>query len=254
MELRCWTDQGRRRQRLCTPQRCRRREQIRIHYARGLSLRRLLREHPHLGYAPRPSSVLIDLTYNSGRSLANPTKDVELDIDIGADAKDWSAIQAEQKLKPVEAELRRIEEVSGQVVSEMDYLREREIGLRDTNESTNERVKWFALGTMGMLVGLGVWQVVYLRAYFRSVLAHALGVKRVRLTSCAGRSILSRMRLTNHAKASIVPLYGIGKDFSSIPTTLRLLPGAQGLYCSSQLGQTHGSFSRLLSSGTALKR
>ena len=34
--------------------------------------------------------------------------------------------------------------------------------LRDTNESTNERVKWFAIGTMGMLVALGMWQVVYL--------------------------------------------------------------------------------------------
>lgn len=55
------------------------------------------------------------------------------------------------------------------VVTEMEYLRAREQRLRDTNESTNERVKWFAFGTMGMLVGLGAWQVVYLRAYFRYV-------------------------------------------------------------------------------------
>ena len=57
----------------------------------------------------------------------------------------------------------------GEVVSEMEYLRTREQKLRDTNESTNERVKWFAFGTMGMLIGLGAWQVVYLRAYFRFV-------------------------------------------------------------------------------------
>ena len=98
----------------------------------------------------------------------NPTRHVELDIDIGADAKDWSAIQAGEKLKPIEAELRRIEEVVGEIVGEMDYLRGREQKLRDTNESTNERVKWFALSTMGVLVGLGAWQVVYLRSYFRS--------------------------------------------------------------------------------------
>jgi hypothetical protein len=98
----------------------------------------------------------------------NPTRHVELDIDIGADAKDWSAIQAGEKLKPVEAELRRIEEVMGEVVTEMDYLRGREQKLRDTNESTNERVKWFAVCTMGLLISLGAWQVVYLRAYFRS--------------------------------------------------------------------------------------
>ncbi|KAK5133779.1 vesicle coat component [Meristemomyces frigidus] len=95
-------------------------------------------------------------------------RSVELDIDIGADAKDWSAIQAGEKLKPVEAELRRIGESAKEVVDEMDYLRTREMKLRDTNESTNERVKWFALGTMGMVGMLGVWQVVYLRAYFRS--------------------------------------------------------------------------------------
>ncbi|KAF2812151.1 uncharacterized protein BDZ99DRAFT_382948 [Mytilinidion resinicola] len=101
-------------------------------------------------------------------SCQAPTRHVELDIDIGADAKDWSAIQAGEKLKPVEAELRRMEELVQEIVGEMDYLRGREQKLRDTNESTNERVKWFAFGTMGMLVGLGAWQVVYLRAYFRS--------------------------------------------------------------------------------------
>jgi hypothetical protein len=105
----------------------------------------------------------------SGHSnVRDPSRSIELDIDIGADAKDWSAIQAGEKLKPVEAELRRISEVAKEVVDEMDFLRGREMKLRDTNESTNERVKWFAIGTMGMLVALGVWQVVYLRAYFRS--------------------------------------------------------------------------------------
>ena len=69
----------------------------------------------------------------------------------------------------METELRRIEETVNEIVQELEYLRLREQKLRDTNESTNERVKWFAFGTMGMLVGLGAWQVVYLRAYFRCV-------------------------------------------------------------------------------------
>ncbi|KAM0450116.1 hypothetical protein ACHAPV_004405 [Trichoderma viride] len=93
---------------------------------------------------------------------------VELDIDIGADAKDWSAIQATEKLKPVEAELRRIEELTGEVVREMEFLRSREQKLRDTNESTNNRVKWFGVGTTWLLVILWAWQIMYLRAYFRS--------------------------------------------------------------------------------------
>ncbi|GAB7351608.1 hypothetical protein MBLNU459_g2226t1 [Dothideomycetes sp. NU459] len=119
-------------------------------------------------HADSAFDVCFENILTSSSAVINPTRHVELDIDIGADAKDWSAIQAGEKLKPVEAELRRIEELVGEIVSEMDYLRTREQKLRDTNESTNERVKWFAYGTMGMLVGLGAWQIVYLRAYFRS--------------------------------------------------------------------------------------
>ncbi|KIV82438.1 endoplasmic reticulum vesicle protein 25, variant [Exophiala sideris] len=112
--------------------------------------------------------VCFENTLTGRTNVHNPSRHVELDIDIGADARDWSAIQANEKLKPVETELRRMEETVNEIVQELEYLRLREQKLRDTNESTNERVKWFALGTMGMLVGLGAWQVVYLRAYFRS--------------------------------------------------------------------------------------
>ncbi|KAL5596824.1 hypothetical protein BROUX41_006492 [Berkeleyomyces rouxiae] len=104
----------------------------------------------------------------TGNSINNPTRSVELDIDIGADAKDWAAIQATEKLKPVEADLRRMEEMIAEIVSEMDYLRSREQKLRDTNESTNNRVKWFGVSTTWLLVGLWAWQILYLRAYFRS--------------------------------------------------------------------------------------
>jgi len=110
--------------------------------------------------------VLIDVDIGA---VANPHRAIELDVDIGADARDWSSIQAQEKLKPIETDLRRIEEIVAEVVNDMEYLRAREHKLRDTNESTNERVKWFAFGTMGMLIGLGVWQVIYLRAYFRYV-------------------------------------------------------------------------------------
>jgi hypothetical protein len=117
----------------------------------------------------RPIFSLFHTDDFSGKGVQHTFRHIELDIDIGADAKDWSAVQATEKLKPVETELRRIEEMVAEIVAEMDYLRGREQKLRDTNESTNTRVKWFAFGTMGMLVALGAWQVIYLRAYFRHV-------------------------------------------------------------------------------------
>ena len=77
-----------------------------------------------------------------------------------------------------------------EIVAEMDYLRTREQKLRDTNESTNNRVKWFAFSTMGMLVALGAWQVVYLRAYFRYGGIRQL--KDMHSNHCIGQSILFR--------------------------------------------------------------
>lgn len=133
---------------------------------------------------------MLILIYPLASGVKQPYRHIELDIDIGADAKDWSAVQATEKLKPVETELRRIEEMVQEIVAEMDYLRTREQKLRDTNESTNNRVKWFAFGTMGMLVALGAWQVIYLRAYFRSVF---LTLNCECFTDwCTGQSILSR--------------------------------------------------------------
>ncbi|PBP20121.1 ERV25 protein [Diplocarpon rosae] len=119
-------------------------------------------------HAAASFDVCFENSFTSG-GISNPFRHVELDVDIGADAKDWSAVQATEKLKPVETELRRMEEMVTQIVAEMDFLRIREQKLRDTNESTNNRVKWFAFSTMGMLVALGAWQVIYLRAYFRHV-------------------------------------------------------------------------------------
>ena len=160
----------------------------------------------------------------------NPSRHIELDIDIGADARDWSAIQAQEKLKPVETDLRRIEELVNEIVSEMDYLRTREQKLRDTNESTNERVKWFAFGTMGMLVGLGAWQVVYLRAYFRYVMSDPYS-KNATDTYTAALSILSRQRdfLQQTCKSVCLWLFKWQKLFSRIPYyILRKCPIALG--------------------------
>ncbi|KAI8669320.1 hypothetical protein NCS57_00746700 [Fusarium keratoplasticum] len=119
-------------------------------------------------HADAAFDVCFENVFTGSKRINNPTRHIELDIDIGADAKDWSAIQATEKLKPLEAELRRIEEITTELVNEMEYLRAREQKLRDTNESTNNRVKWFGVATTWLLIGLWAWQIMYLRAYFRS--------------------------------------------------------------------------------------
>ncbi|KAG0169245.1 vesicle coat component [Apophysomyces sp. BC1034] len=94
-------------------------------------------------------------------------RSVELEFSVGAEAKDYDKIAKDEKLGPLELELRKLETVVNEIVEDMGYLQRREAKLRDTNESTNARVKGFSILSLFTLVGLGTWQILYLRQYFR---------------------------------------------------------------------------------------
>ncbi|CCM00231.1 uncharacterized protein FIBRA_02259 [Fibroporia radiculosa] len=95
------------------------------------------------------------------------TRVIDLDIDIGADAVDYNAIANQESLSGLETEMRKLEGVVKEIVDEMDYLKSREERFQSTNISTNGRVQNFAWFTMASLVGLGIWQILHLRAYFK---------------------------------------------------------------------------------------
>ncbi|ODQ67494.1 hypothetical protein NADFUDRAFT_69289 [Nadsonia fulvescens var. elongata DSM 6958] len=118
--------------------------------------------------APRDASFDVCFENIHTNTVPNLYREVELDVEIGANARDWNALQASERLKPTERELRRIEELADEVHKELEYLKIRETRLRDTNESTNRRVKLFSMGIILSLVALGGWQIIYLRNYFRS--------------------------------------------------------------------------------------
>ncbi|KAI5952388.1 ERV25 [Candida jiufengensis] len=98
---------------------------------------------------------------------SNSIRSVELEIESGAAARDWNALQASEKLKPNELELKKIESLTAEIVEELQYLKSREERMRDTNESTNSRVKWFSIIIILSLIGFGAWQIQYLRHYFK---------------------------------------------------------------------------------------
>ncbi|KAJ3013137.1 vesicle coat component [Thoreauomyces humboldtii] len=99
---------------------------------------------------------------------ADHKRTVTLHIDTGAEALDMSAEIKEKKLRPVEAELQRLEAVLTEIGGQMETMKVREAAMRDVNESTNSRVKWFNLLTMIILVSSGVWQIAYLRRFFQA--------------------------------------------------------------------------------------
>lgn len=95
------------------------------------------------------------------------SREIELDIESGSGARDWNALQAAEKLKPAEVDLQKIYEMTKEITYDLHYLKAREERMRNTNESTNDRVKYFAMLVIISLVGLGAWQIQYLRHYFK---------------------------------------------------------------------------------------
>ncbi|KAF9134640.1 vesicle coat component [Mortierella sp. 14UC] len=95
------------------------------------------------------------------------TRSVDIDFDIGSETIDYAKLAEAEKLKPMELELRKLEDMVKDIVDNMEHLQQREEKMRNTNESTNARVQWFSTLTMVILVTLGVWQIFYLKRFFR---------------------------------------------------------------------------------------
>nr|AJE25519.1 ER vesicle protein [Starmerella bombicola] len=95
-------------------------------------------------------------------------REIDLDVQVGTNARDWQSYQAAEKLKPTELVMRQLNDKVEELYNDLEYLRLREERLRDTNESTNARVKSYFFMILLSFFALGAWQITYLRSYFRS--------------------------------------------------------------------------------------
>jgi len=95
-------------------------------------------------------------------------QEVYLSTKHGVEAKNYEGLDEAAKLKPLEVELKRLEDLSESIVNDFSFMRKREEEMRDTNESTNSRVLYFSIFSMLCLLGLATWQVIYLRQFFKS--------------------------------------------------------------------------------------
>jgi len=105
-------------------------------------------------------------SYSQGHQM--PPREVYIDLKHGVEAKNYDEIAAVGKLKPMELELTKLEDLSASIVQDFEHMRKREEEMRDTNESTNTRVFYLGIFSIGCLLGLATWQVLYLRRFFKT--------------------------------------------------------------------------------------
>jgi len=100
---------------------------------------------------------------NTGGSV----KTVSFSFKTGVNAKDYTSVAKKDNLKPLEVELRRLEDTTAQIHEEMLAMKERETAMRKTNETTNARVLWYSVFSMVTLLSLVAAQIFYLKSYFK---------------------------------------------------------------------------------------
>ena len=111
-------------------------------------------------------------------NMRGARQEVSLSTKHGVEAKNYDGVGEAAKLKPLEVELKRLEDMSESIVQDFAFMRKREVcdrnilfsikmkhvflfqeEMRDTNESTNSRVLYFSIFSMCCLLGLATWQV-----------------------------------------------------------------------------------------------
>lgn len=101
-------------------------------------------------------------------NTGNMDKTIMIEVESSMNKKQLEDIAKKEHLKPLEIELRNIETMVNEFLKNLDYMKTREEAMRDTNESTNARVMWMSVLSMITLVGLGIWQLVFLKNFFVS--------------------------------------------------------------------------------------
>lgn len=81
-------------------------------------------------------------------------RSVSLVLKHGVEAKSYEDAAKVEKLKPLELDLRKLEDLSEDIMSDFAWMRKREEEMRSTNESTHSKVLYFSVFFNALLTRL----------------------------------------------------------------------------------------------------
>ncbi|XP_014246344.1 transmembrane emp24 domain-containing protein 10-like [Cimex lectularius] len=106
--------------------------------------------HSESGYRPKEGGV------------------VWLSIRKGVETKNYEELAEVAKLKPMEGRMARLEDFVEAIVDDFVEMKEREVAMSNTNESTKSRVFYLSIFNFSWLFALAAGQIIYLRQFFKS--------------------------------------------------------------------------------------
>ncbi|KPI85170.1 putative COP-coated vesicle membrane protein gp25L precursor [Leptomonas seymouri] len=109
----------------------------------------------------------ICLTSRQSPKSTKSVRNILLLVQIGADAKDYDKIATKNKLRPMEVQMRVMEDTVAEVHNEFIYLKSREVEMRNTNEHMTTMVMWLSIGLIFLFAIFSYLQLRHLKRYFK---------------------------------------------------------------------------------------
>lgn len=94
-------------------------------------------------------------------------RQVTFELKTGVDAKDYSKMAKVSHIKPVEADLQRVQAEVEELTRDFNALSEQQKTLGAANDATHTKFMYVSVLSMVMLATLSYTQVVYLRKFFQ---------------------------------------------------------------------------------------
>lgn len=91
---------------------------------------------------------------------------ITFDVLTGTDTHDYHNMATKENLKPIEINLKIMEDIIGEIYQEYEYYIEREHRMQYTTRTIHSRANWLSFLTIGFALLFSMGQVWYLRNYF----------------------------------------------------------------------------------------
>ncbi|KAL1123004.1 hypothetical protein AAG570_003328 [Ranatra chinensis] len=115
-----------------------------------------------------PGEHVICLYSNSTKWIGGTQLRVHLNIQVGEHAIDYATVAQKEKLSNLQLRIRQLLDQVDAIMKEQNYQRYREERFRMTSESTNQRVFWWSLTQLVILILMGAWQLRHLKSFFEA--------------------------------------------------------------------------------------
>ncbi|KAG8378281.1 hypothetical protein BUALT_Bualt08G0121200 [Buddleja alternifolia] len=123
--------------------------------------------HGQFGFTTTESGSYTACFWVDGDGHNGKSVSVGVDWKTGIAAKDWDSVAKKEKIEGLELELRKLEAGVEAIHQNLNTLMYRELEMRAVSETTNARVAWWSVMSLGICVMVSFLQILYLRSYFQ---------------------------------------------------------------------------------------